>query len=174
MQIHLATVYVHDGIVFARQNKAPAGAVRSREIISIDRARACVSPSRAAMMLVFGCDYTTGCFVRQLGVSKDRLAEAVASAPDFIAIADTHIVVDWPLFFAVVGGAAVRCPSAPLDVEMVDREARHLAYCWTYYVGIAAQSGGPSIDERAVLDADVTRADLFAGRGCKPLQYPCP
>lgn len=174
LQVHLATVYVHDGMIYSRQRQAPTGAVRSREIIDIDRAAAALSPSRAGMMLVYGCDYTTGCFVRQLGVSKQRLCEAVATAPDFITVNDASIVVDWPLFFVTLGNAVARCPSAPLDAEMVDREARHLAYCWTYYTGIAAETGGPSVDGRAVLDAGIDRADLLAGRGCRPLVYPCP
>jgi|GEM_PF-6077325 len=161
-------------MIYSRQSQAPSGAVRSREIIDIDRAAAALSPSRAGMMLVYGCDYTTGCFVRQLGVSKQRLCEVVASAPDFIKVGDTSIVVDWPLFFATLGAAVARTPSGPLDVEMVDREARYLAYCWTYYTGIAAETGGPSVDDRAVLDAGVDRADLLAGRGCRPLEYPCP
>lgn len=203
-QIHLATVYVHDASIYTRQNKAPSGAVRSREIISVDAARRTLSLSAAAMILVFGCDYTSGapplfslphgvgghspgpfrgahpariaagCFVRQLGISKKGLSQAIAAAPTFLEVTDTAIVVDWPRFFAALGAAQARVPSAPMDAEMVDREARHLAYCWTYYAGFQSQLGGPAIDDRAVLDAEVDRQALLAGQGCRPLEYPAP
>jgi hypothetical protein len=166
LDIHIANVYVgEDGTVGPKQPKY----TRNREIVSIAACDA-LTPTRMALILVYGGDYVGGLCIRGIGLPKQALFELISSCPDECVTLDP-VQIDFAALFACMARACRAPNTKPVDVAALNGEMQRLAYCLAYWAGARPDDGGPELDARQIVPLCATRASLLAGAGCPVYEY---
>lgn len=170
LDLHVANVYqsASGDDVFSTAKKAGPKAVRCREIVDISAFKANVSIDSQCLMLLYGCDYIRGMCIRGLGLPKKNLYNLILKGPSesFVTVARDRVIIDWAKFFVIVA-AACKTPKPTASVNLADLnvEMQRLAYCITYFSGIALEKGGPIVDTRPIVEEKYLM-NLFLGHGC--------